>query len=129
MIDPIEAIEIMCERYQTAVSTSDSVTYRNLFCADAIRMPPGAGLEYGRDAIGDSEQSDYDQATWTVKLRALDALRINDNWLYGIAEADIHTVAHGNGGEKTFKATITWLLQKQSSGDWLIKRQMWSLIL
>ena len=28
---------------------------------------------------------------------------------------------------RAFKATTTWLLQRQPSGDWLIKRQMWNL--
>ena len=127
MIDPIEIVEIMCERYQAAVSANDSVAYSNLFCTDAIRMPPGAELEHGRDEIAQSEQGDYDQATWTVQSKPLDALWINVDWVYGIAHADIQTVAHANGVEKSFKATKTWLLQKQSSGEWLIKRQMWSL--
>ena len=90
-------------------------------------MPPGAELEHGRDVIAQSEQGDYNQATWTVQSKPLDALWINDDWVYGVALADIQTVAHANGVEKSFKATKTWLLQKQSSGEWLIKRQMWSL--
>lgn len=128
MIDPIEAVEIMCERYHSAVSAGDCIAYGNLFCADAIRMPPGVEPEHGRDVIVQSEQGDYDQAKWTIQSRPLDALRINDDWVYGIARIDIHTVAHEGGAEKSFEATVTWLLQKQSSGEWLIKRQMWHLM-
>jgi ketosteroid isomerase-like protein len=36
-------------------------------------------------------------------------------------------VAHTDGAKKAFQATKTWLLQRQPSGDWLIKRQMWNL--
>lgn len=126
MIDPMEIVEMMCERYQAAVSANDSVAYGNLFCTDAIRMPPGAEPEHGRDEIARSEQRDYDEATWTVRSRPLDALWISDDWVYGIARAEIHIAAHDKGAEKSFQATKTWLLQKQSSGEWQIKRQMWS---
>lgn len=128
MIDPMEIVEIMRERYQAAVTANDSVAYGNLFCADAIRMPPGAEPEHGRDEITRSEQRDYDEATWTVQSRPLDALWITDDCVYGIARADIRTAALSDGAEKSFRATKTWLLQKQSSGEWLIKRQMWSLM-
>lgn len=63
----------------------------------------------------------------TVESRALDALPIGQDWVYGIAEVDVNTVAHADGATKSFKATKTWLLQKQPSGEWLIKRQMWNL--
>lgn len=57
----------------------------------------------------------------------LNALRIDDDWVYGVAEADINTVARADGARKALQATKTWLLQRQPSGDWLIKRQMWNL--
>lgn len=127
MIDAMEVVETMCERYQTAVSNNDSGAYRMLFAEDAIRIPPGSEPERGPDEIAQSEQRDYDAAKWTVRSAALDALRIDDSWVYGIAEVDINTVAHADGAKKSFRATKTWLLQRQPSGDWLIKRQMWNL--
>jgi len=127
MIDAMEVVETMCERYQDAVSNNDSGAYRILFAGDAIRIPPGSEPERGPDEIAQSEQRDYDAAKWTVRSSALDALRIDDNWVYGVAEVDIDTVAHADGARKTFQATKTWLLQRQASGDWLIKRQMWNL--
>ena len=51
MIDAMEVVETMCERYQTAVSANDSVAYGRLFSADAIRIPPGAEPEHGREEI------------------------------------------------------------------------------
>ena len=128
MIDPMEVVEIMCDRYQQAVSANDSAAYGSLFCADAIRMPPGAEPEHGRDKIAQSEQRDYDSATWTVESKPIDALWINDDCVYGIARADIQTVDHSDGARRSFGATKTWLLQKQPSGEWLIRRQMWSLM-
>ena len=127
MTDPMEIVELMCVRYQAAVSANDSTAYGKLFAADAIRMPPGSEPEHGPAEIAQSEQKDYDVATWSVRSTPLDALWIDDNWVYGIAEADINTVANADNAKKSFKATKTWLLQKQPSGDWLIKRQMWSL--
>ena len=127
MIDAMEVVESMCERYQTAVSNNDSGAYRMLFAEDAIRIPPGSNPEHGPDEIAQSEQRDYDAAKWTVRSSALDALRIDDNWVYGVAEVDVNTVAHADGARNTFQATKTWLLRRQPSGDWLIKRQIWTL--
>jgi uncharacterized protein (TIGR02246 family) len=127
MIDAMEVVEAMCERYQAAVSNNDSDAYRMLFAEDAIRIPPGSEPERGPDEIAQSEQRDYDAAKWTVRSSALDALRIDDDWVYGVAEVDVDTVAHTDGAKNSFQATKTWLLQRQQSGDWLIKRQMWNL--
>lgn len=127
MTDPIDVVKAMCGRYQAAVSANDSAAYRRLFATDAIRVPPGSEPEYGPDAIAASEQKDYDVARWTVKSTALDGLLVDEGWIYGIAEVDVDTVAHADGAAKFFKATKTWLLQKQPSGEWLIKRQMWNL--
>ena len=39
MTEPMEVVEKLCERYQTAVSNNDSGAYRKLFAEDAIRIP------------------------------------------------------------------------------------------
>lgn len=127
MIDANEVLKAMCEKYQAAVSTNDSAAYRKLFAADAIRIPPGSEPEHGPDEISKSEQKDYDVAKWNIQSRPIDALLINDRWMYGIAQVDGTTVAHSDGITNTFKATKTWLLHREDSGEWLIKRQMWNL--
>lgn len=66
MTDPMEVVEKLCERYQTAVSNNDSGAYRKLFAEDAIRIPPGSEPEHGPDEIGQGEQRDYDIAKWTL---------------------------------------------------------------
>lgn len=126
MTDPMEVIEALCNRYQRAVSANDSAAYGRLFAEDAIRVPPGGQPEHGADAIARSEQKDYDVAGWTIQSRPLNAMLINDDWIYGIAEADITLVAHADGAEKSLKANKTWLVSRQPSGQWLIKRQMWN---
>ena len=35
-------------------------------------------------------------------------------------------VAHADGKTSNFRLTVAWLLQRQPSGAWLIKRQMWN---
>ena len=126
MTDPMEIIETLCQRYQAAVSANDSAAYGRLFAADAIRVPPGGEPEHGPEAIAESEQNDYDVARWSVRSRPLDAMLIDEGWVYGVAEADITLVEHADGATKSLKANKTWLVQRQPSGEWLIKRQMWN---
>jgi uncharacterized protein (TIGR02246 family) len=127
MINAKDIIETMCEKYQAAVSANDSIAYGKLFAEDAIRVPPGSEPEHGRDEISKNEQKDYDVAKWTVQVTPLEALRIDDRWVYGIAEGNVKTVAYSDGATKSFKTTKTWLFHREDSGEWLIKRQMWNL--
>jgi ketosteroid isomerase-like protein len=127
VIDANEILKAMCEKYQTAVSANDSSAYGRLFAADAIRIPPGSEPECGPAEIAKSEQQDYDVAKWTVRLTPLEALRIDDRWVYGIAEGEVNTVAHDSGAKNSFKTTKTWLFHREDSEEWLIKRQMWNL--
>ncbi|MFQ4141799.1 nuclear transport factor 2 family protein [Chlorogloeopsis sp. ULAP02] len=127
MTDANEVVKAMCKKYQAAVNASDSTAYGKLFAADAIRIPPGSEPEHGAVEISKSEQKDYDIAKWTIQSQPIDVLQIDDQWIYGIAHIDITTTAHADGTTNSFKATKTWLLHKENSGEWLIKRQMWNL--
>ena len=126
MTDPMEVLEMICESYQASVSANDSAAYARQFAPDAVRLPPGGKPEYGPEEIAKNEQRDYDVAKWTIKVRPVHALRIDDDWVYGIAETDIALVAHADGSRKTMTANKGWLLQRQPSGEWLIKRAMWN---
>jgi uncharacterized protein (TIGR02246 family) len=117
----------MCQRYASAVNANDSVAYSELFAPDAIRMPPGSEPEHGPDEIRQGEQADYDIARWSIRSTPVDALQIADDWIYGIAHVDATTTAHADGATTNIRATKTWLLNKQASGEWLIARQMWNL--
>ena len=126
MADADQVVELMCAAYAGAVNASDSATYAKLFTEDAIRMPPGAEPQYGRAQIQQGEQADYDEAQWNVTFSARDALPITDDWVYGIADVEVSMVAHADSQTTDFRLTVAWLLERQSSDEWLIKRQMWN---
>ena len=126
MANPDEVVKAMCRSYSNAVNASDAETYARLFTEDAIRMPPGANPEYGRAQIQKGEQADYDVAKWNVEFSARDALPIANDWIYGIADVEVSMVAHADRKTSDFRLTVAWLLQRQSSGEWSIKRQMWN---
>jgi uncharacterized protein (TIGR02246 family) len=121
-----EVVKAMCQSYSSAVNASDAVTYAKLFTHDAIRMPPGAHPEYGPEQIQQGEQADYDVAKWNVQFTPRDALALAEDWTYGIADVEVSMVAHADGKTSNFRLTVAWLLQRQPSGAWLIKRQMWN---
>jgi len=121
-----EIVTAMCQRYQSAVSANDAAAYGALFAPEAVRLPPGGKPEFGPEEIARSEQRDYDVAEWTIQVRPVQALRIDDDWVYGIAETDIALVAHADGAKKTMTANKGWLLNRQASGEWLIQRAMWN---
>lgn len=122
-----EVLKTMSDSYAEAVNAGDSATYATLFATDAIRMPPGAELEYGPEQIRKAEQADYDAAAWSVSFTPRDALAIKEDWVYGIADGEVAITPHGGGDTSNVRLTVTWLYERQPSGAWLIKRQMWSL--
>ncbi len=122
-----EVVESMCRAYASAVNASDSTAYSRLFTEDAIRMPPGADPERGRDQIRQGEQADYDAARLSIRSTPGDAIELAEQWIFAIARVDGTATAHADGAKSSFRATKTWLLQRQASGDWLIARQMWNL--
>ena len=79
LTDPMAVLESVCKSYQESVSSNDSVAYARQFATDAVRLPPGAKPEYGPEEIAKSEQRDYDIAKWTIKVRPVHALRIDDD--------------------------------------------------
>ena len=124
--DPMDALKTICASYQSSVSANDAVAYGSQFAADAVRLPPGGKPEYGPEEIRKNEQADYDRAKWTIKVTPVEAMRIADDWVYGIAETDIELVAHADGSRKKMTANKGWLLHREAAGDWKIKRAMWN---
>ena len=116
----------MCDAYEQAVNAGDAAAYAQLFAPEAIRVPPGALPERGRDTIRRGEQADYDVATLAITSTAEDVLEIADGWIHALAHVDGTSTAHGDGTTSAFRVTKFWLLHRQPSGDWLIVRQMWN---
>lgn len=127
MTDATEIVRSMCVAYASAVNASDSLAYSKLFTPDAIRIPPGSDPEHGREQIRQGEQADYDGARLSIRSTPADAVQASDEWVYGIADIEGTATSHADGTTSSFRATKTWLLQRQSSGGWLIARQMWNM--
>ena len=126
MTDALEIVRSMCIAYASAVNASDSLAYSKLFTTDAIRMPPGSEPEYGPEQIRRGEQADYDAVRLSIRSTPVDAVQASDEWVYGIAQIEGTATNHADGTTSSFRATKTWLLQRQASGEWLIARQMWN---
>lgn len=122
-----EVVRSMCAAYASAVNASDSLAYSRLFTEDAIRMPPGAEPEFGREQIRRGEQASYDAARLSIRSTPADAIRLGDRSIYAIADIEGTGTNHTDGTTFSFRATKTWLLEGQASGEWLIARQMWNL--
>ena len=122
-----DVVQATCVAYASAVNASDSIAYCKLFTEDAIRMPPGTEPEHGREEIRRGEQADYDAARLSILSTPVDAVQTGDRWIYGVAGVEGTSTSHADGTTTAFRATKTWLLQRQASGEWLIARQMWNL--
>lgn len=127
MSDAEIVVKNLCEAYAGAVNASDSARYSTLFAPDAIRMPPGAEPEYGRDEIRAGEQASYDAVQLSVRSTPRDAIAVGEDWIYAIADIEGSAVAHADGAKSFFRATKTWMLKRHPSGEWLIARQMWNM--
>lgn len=92
-------VKSMRARYASAVSANGSAAYSGLLTADPIRMPPRADREHGPEQIRRGEQADYDVARFSIRSTPLEALRIAEDWVYGIAQVDCTTTAHADGAE------------------------------
>lgn len=122
-----EVVRSMCVAYASAVNASDSLAYSRLFAEDAIPMPPGSEPEFGREQIRKGEQASYDAARLSIRSTPADAVRLHERWIYAIANVEGTATNHADGATFSFRATKTWLLQGQASGEWVIGRQMWNL--
>lgn len=122
-----EVVKALCQAYASAVNASDSAAYSRLFAQDAIRMPPGRELEYGREQVRAGEQADYDRFKLEVRSTPGDVQQLSDDAIYAIAHIEGTGTGHRDGAESSFRATKTWLLRREENGEWLIARQMWNL--
>ena len=64
---------------------------------------------------------------WSARFTPVDASRVAEGWICGIAPVHATTTAHANGAQSASGLTATWLLQRQASGEWLIVKQVWNL--
>lgn len=126
MADAFEIVGAMCDAYARAVNAGDSAAYGELFTPDAIRIPPGSELENGPDEIARGEQASYDWGRMTIRSTPVDVVEVSEQWIYALANVEGEAIAHADGAKSSFRATKSWLLQRQPSGDWLLARHMWN---
>ena len=127
MVDTTQVITSLIERYSAAVNANNSTMYAELFADDAIRVPPGSDPEYGPNQIAKGEQADYEAAKWSTDMQLVDALPINEEWIYALVHVDAKLQFYTDGSEAEKDATKGFLIQRQANDDWLIKRYLWNL--
>ncbi len=123
-----EAASWLTESYAAAVNAGDAEAYKLLFTDDAIRIPPGLGLEIGPDAIGSSEGADYREWKFDIAMETLDALELSDRWVFGTVKVEADLTAHSGTETKHLTAFKSFLLERQPDDRWLIKRYSWNLL-
>ena len=118
--------ETICQSYMKTVNASDAVAYSKLFTTDIIWMQPGTPIRHGRDEI----VADFGGALETYKvdidMTPGDTIQIAESWIYGISHVDGVLTEKADSSKSAFKFTVAQLLQRQASGEWLIRRQMWN---
>jgi uncharacterized protein (TIGR02246 family) len=127
MANAYDVVKSMCDAYAQAVNAGDSAAYGKLFTPDAIRIPPDSALEYGPEEIAKGEQASYDWGRLSIRSTPADVIEVGEQWIYALANVDGEAVAHADGTRSSFRATKAWLLQRQTSGEWLLARHMWNM--
>ena len=126
MSEADQVVESICQSYMKTVNASDAVAYSKLFTTDIIWMQPGTPIRHGRDEI----VADFGGALETYKVDIVmtpgDTIQIAEDWIYGISHVDGVLTEKADSSKSAFKFTVAQLLQRQASGEWLIRRQMWN---
>ncbi|MEE8297475.1 MAG: SgcJ/EcaC family oxidoreductase [Hyphomicrobium sp.] len=126
MSEADQVVESICQSYMKTVNASDAVAYSKLFTTDVIWMQPGTPIRHGRDEI----VADFGGALETYKvdidMTPGDTIQIAEDWIYGISHVDGVLTEKADSSKSAFKFTVAQLLQRQASGEWLIRRQMWN---
>jgi uncharacterized protein (TIGR02246 family) len=126
MAEAEKVLESICKSYARTVNASDAVAYSKLFTTDIVWMQPGTPIRRGRDEI----VADFGSALETYKVDIVmtpgETLHITDGWVYGISHVDGFLTKKDDGSESSFGFTVAQLIQRQASGEWLIRRQIWN---
>jgi uncharacterized protein (TIGR02246 family) len=123
-----QVLEAICQSYAQTVNAGDVVAYSNLFTTDIHWMQPGTPIRYGRDEIVADFGGGLETYEVDIEMTPGDTIQITEGWIYAISHIDGVLTEKGDNSKSNFKVTVTQLLQRQSSGKWLIKRQMWNNI-
>ena len=126
MTEAKKVLESTCRSYARTVNASDAVAYSKLFTTDVIWMQPSTPTRHGRDEI----VADFGGALETYKVDIVmtpgDTIQIAEDWIYGISHVDGVLTKKEDNSKSPFKFTVSQLIQRQASGEWLIRRQIWN---
>ena len=61
-----------------------------------------------------------------IEMTPGDTIQITEGWIYGISHVDGVLTEKVDGTKSKIKFTVAQLLQRQASGEWLIRRQLWN---
>ncbi len=116
----------ICQSYMKTVNASDAVAYSKLFTTDVIWMQPGAPIRHGRDEIVADFGGTLETYKVDIEMTPGDTIQISEGWIYGVSHVDGVSTEKASGSKSQFRFTVAQLIQKQESGEWLVKRQMWN---
>ena len=116
----------ICQSYAKTVNARDAVAESKLFTTDIIWMQPGTPIRHGRDEIVADFGGALEIYKVDIEMTPGDTIQIAEGWIYGISHVDGVLTEKADGSKTQFKFTVTQLLQRQASGEWLIRRQMWN---
>ncbi len=116
----------ICQSYMKTVNASDAVAYSKLFTTDVIWMQPDAPIRHGREEIVADFGGTLETYKVDIEMTPGDTIQISEGCIYGISHVDGVSTEKASGSKSQFKFTVAQLIQKQESGEWLVKRQMWN---
>ena len=116
----------ICQSYMKTVNASDAVAYSKLFTTDVIWMQPDAPIRHGREEIVADFGGTLETYKVDIEMTPGDTIQISEGWIYGVSHVDGVSTEKASGSKSQFKYTVAQLIQKQESGEWLIRRQIWN---
>lgn len=121
-----QVVKSICQFYAKTVNASDAVAYSKLFTTDVIWMQPGTPIRHGRDEIVADFGGALERYKVDIEMTPGDTIQITEGWIYGISHVDGVLTEKVDGTKSKIKFTVAQLLQRQASGEWLIRRQLWN---
>ncbi len=119
-----QAIEAINKQFADAVKRGDAAAVAALYTEDARLLPPNGPMIVGREAIQNSEQSDFDAGvSGDLQLTTLEVGVVRD-LAYEIGEY-AHTIQpdEGEAIKDQGKYVVVW---KRENGEWKLDVDIWN---
>ena len=121
----LKAIDQVREKHVAALNASDANAWVSEFTEDAVRMPPNAPADFGKEAIGAHAQGYLSR--FRVKLAFdVDEVRVLDEWAFERGEYSVVLDPSAGGSSLTDTGKYITLYKREPSGTWRIARDIWN---